>query len=447
MSSRIVWSEGLFVKPQHFQEQFSHIESEIYNRINYLIPYPFGMIDFEINQEQLSLGKISLSFAKGIFKDGTVFDAPNVDILPDALDTKDAKGTLSHKILYLAIPLKVAGGCEYAEDHASFQNSSARFLTFPHTVKDVTAQDGGITEIITGKIKLRLMLESDDMSNFDAIPIAKILEKQADGTIILDNQYISCSINSKRISRLSRFINDLAESLSQRAEDLAGKMGDPEHSDVASVTDFMLLQMLNRWSPIFHHLNASPKLHPMNLYESLIQLCGEISTFTSESRRPMHLPSYYHEDLEKSFSPLIMQIRQNLSAVLQPNAIAISLRKIRDTLYTAAISDRQVIDKYEFILAVSADVLSDKLRTEFPAQTKIASTEKIRELVNLHLPGISIQALPIAPRQLPYHAGYIYFQLAQSSTAWADMREASGFAIHTSGHFPQLKMQLWAIKK
>lgn len=411
------------------------------------MPYPFGMIDFSINQEQLSLGKVSLSFAKGIFKDGTVFDAPNIDILPDALDIKEDKGILNNKIVYMAIPLKVVGGCEYAKDNLSFKNSSARFLTFPHTTKDTTTPDGNITEIVSGKIKLRLMLETEDMSNFDAIPVAKILEKQADGAIVLDDQFIPCNINSKRISRLSRIINDLADSLTQRAETLASKMGTPEHSDVASVTDFMLLQMLNRWSPIFHHLNASPKLHPVVLYENLIQLCGEISTFTSESRRPIHLPSYYHEDQEKSFSAIIMLIKQNLSAVLQPNAMAVPLRKIRDTLYVATITDKQVIDRYEFILAVNADVLAEKLRNEFPAQTKVASVEKIRELVNLHLPGIDIQALPIAPRQLPYHAGYIYFQLSQASNAWKDMRNASGFAIHTSGNFPHLKMQLWAIKK
>ena len=44
-----------------------------------------------------------------------------------------------------------------------------------------------------------------------------------------------------------------------------------------------------------------------------------------------------------------------------------------------------------------------------PAQVTLASVEKIAKLVNEHLPGIPLQPLSVAPRQIPFHAGKTYF--------------------------------------
>jgi type VI secretion system protein ImpJ len=87
------------------------------------------------------------------------------------------------------------------------------------------------------------------------------------------------------------------------------------------------------------------------------------------------------------------------------------------------------------------------LRTQFPAQIKIGSVEKIRELVNLSLPGIQAAPLPVAPRQIPYHSGCAYFQLDRSNELWAQLAGSGGIAIHVAGEFPGLQMELWAIKE
>jgi len=71
----------------------------------------------------------------------------------------------------------------------------------------------------------------------------------------------------------------------------------------------------------------------------------------------------------------------------------------------------------------------------------------ISELVNLQLPGIKIHQLPVAPRQIPYHSGYTYFELDRSSKLWAKMSNTGGFAFHVGGEFPGLELEFWAIKE
>jgi type VI secretion system protein ImpJ len=66
--------------------------------------------------------------------------------------------------------------------------------------------------------------------------------------------------------------------------------------------------------------------------------------------------------------------------------------------------------------------------------------------VNSALPGIAMRPLPVAPRQIPYHAGVVYFQLDGDSPYWGKMTTSGGMAVHVSGDYPGLTMELWAIR-
>ena len=99
-----------------------------------------------------------------------------------------------------------------------------------------------------------------------------------------------------------------------------------------------------------------------------------------------------------------------------------------------------------FILAARADVPAEELRRRFPAQLKVGPVEKIRDLVNLQLPGVPVNAVPTAPRQIPYHAGFGYFELDQSNELWVQLKTSGGIAMHVAGEFPGLVLEFWAIR-
>jgi len=50
------------------------------------------------------------------------------------------------------------------------------------------------------------------------------------------------------------------------------------------------------------------------------------------------------------------------------------------------------------------------------------------------------------PRQLPYHAGFVYFELDQSNKLWPDLRNSGAIAMHVAGQFPGLALEFWAIR-
>ena len=55
--NRVVWSEGLFIKPQHFQQMQRSLEHNIDSRIRGLKDNFYGLLELQINQDHLSFGK------------------------------------------------------------------------------------------------------------------------------------------------------------------------------------------------------------------------------------------------------------------------------------------------------------------------------------------------------------------------------------------------------
>jgi type VI secretion system protein ImpJ len=126
--------------------------------------------------------------------------------------------------------------------------------------------------------------------------------------------------------------------------------------------------------------------------------------------------------------------------------VSIPLQDRRHGVRVGPLTDRNLLKAAQFVLSVQADMPGEQLRRVFPNTVKIGAVEHIRELVNVALPGIAIRPLPVAPRQIPFYAGATYFELDRGSPHWAQMQTSGGFAIHVSGDYPNLKMELWAIR-
>ncbi|PJG57730.1 type VI secretion system baseplate subunit TssK [Aeromonas cavernicola] len=438
--NRVIWREGLFIKPQHFQQQQRYADYALQARLSALSDYFYGLQSIVINEDYLSFGRISLVGATGILPDGTVFNIPNDDVLPAPLEITDA--SVANQKVYLALPLSVAGVNEVSEGG----HIATRLQADRQDVRDLHSEGGDVASLEVGRVSLRLMLEREDRSAYASLAIARILDKRAEGGLVMDPNFMPCSISVSAIPTLKRFLGESAGLVAERARSLSQRIAAPGQQGVADVAEFMMLQLLNRAQPQLAHLSRLGTLHPERLHEALVQLCGELMTFTDESRLPPEFPAYRHEDQQVSFEPVMLALRQALSTVLSPRAVSIQLRKHQYGVMVAVVNESELMTSAEFVLAVRARMPQEQLRKQLLQQTKVASSDKIRELISLQLPGIPLLPLPVAPRQLPYHAGYSYFQLDRQSPAWKMLAISNTLAFHIAGDFPELDMQLWAIR-
>src|SRR5690349_7602226 len=81
--SRVVWSEGMYLGPHHFQVQSRYFEDTIRFATSSLWFEPWGLAGCSLDPEALRNGTISLLHARAMFPDGLAFHMPESDPAPE----------------------------------------------------------------------------------------------------------------------------------------------------------------------------------------------------------------------------------------------------------------------------------------------------------------------------------------------------------------------------
>ena len=440
--NRVIWSEGTFLQPQHLQQHDRYLEAYVELRTRALRPYSWGFSELELDESLLELGRLAVRKARGGLPDGTPFDCPARDPLPAPLDIP---ATLRDSLVVLALPLRQPGVDE-ADLSGGPADGLARFVAGELEVKDTNATFDRTALIQIGRLRLQLLKEADVTAAYATLGVARVLERQSDNRVVLDRRYIPPMLDVGADQNLASIVRDIHGLLHQRGDALATRMSQPGPGGVGEIAEFLWLKTINRHEPLFAHLTNTAPLHPEQLYAACLELAGELCTFTQESRRPVPYPTYRHDDLAGSFAPVVADIRRSLSMVLERNAIPIPLEDRKFGLRVASIPDVELRRTARFVLAAKAQLPTERLQASLPTLVKIGPGERIRDLVNLNLPGIVLRSLPVAPRQIPFHAGFLYFELERSGDLWNQTEQSGVLALHIAGEFPGLELEFWAVR-
>ncbi|MGQ9366169.1 type VI secretion system baseplate subunit TssK [Azospirillum sp. ST 5-10] len=443
LDRKVVWQEGIFLRPQHFQQNERYTEWLVEARAGALRPYAWGIADLALDRAALKLGTVAVARARLVLPDGTPVsvEAGGGGPAPRRIPAGTADQTV-----YLCLPLRRPGAVDAVLDGAPAVPSGARFAARALEVGDSSGStaDAAVIEVAEPRLTLRLERESRD--DHVGIGIARIRTVTPAGEVALDERYLPPALDCAADPGLAGIPKELSGLLRSRAASLAGQLHQPGAGGLSELNDFLMLQAVNRANALFAHLATLPGLHPEELYRAMVALAGELATFVGQERLAPDFPTYRHDDLAGTFRPVLDTLRRQLSAVLQQTAIPLPLQEGKYGIHVSALADRTVLKNHQLILAVAANVPPETVRSGFPLQVKIGPVENIRDLVNLQLPGIALAPLPVAPRELPFHAGFTYFELDRASELWQNLFASGGFAFHVGSQFPGLRMEFWAIK-
>lgn len=440
--NKVMWTEGMFLQPQHFQQQDRFNARQLDSRLAAGQAWPWGFSSLQIDDAALLQGKVMITAARGVMPDGLAFAVPADDPAPPAFDVPaDARD----QVVVLAVPQARPGVTE-SDVEGGETAMPPRWRVADIEAADVHATSLREAPVQVGRLNLRLMLARDAGEGYTALGAVRVVERRADGRVLLDSQYVPPMLHAPAHAVLDSHLREVHGMLHQRGEALGARLAQPGRAGVGEIVDFLLLQAVNRHQPLFAHLQRLPVLHPERLYELCLALAGELSTFR-DARRPAAYPEYRHDDLAGCFRAVMADLRQSLSMVMEQTAIPIELQERKYGIRVALISDVELLRNAMFVLAVNAQMPGEALRARFPTQVKIGPAERIRDLVNLQLPGVTLRALPVAPRQIPYHAGFTYFELeTRGNELWKQLETSGGLAMAIAGEFPGLALEFWAIR-
>jgi hypothetical protein len=285
--NKVVWSEGMFLRTQHFQQQDRYVERLVRDAAAGLASFGWGVRELRLNTALLETGKLALSECQGVLPDGTPFAVPDDADHPPPLELGEAA---REGVVYLAAPVHQPGTAEV--DPADAPDGGARFRGQRFEATDAVAGMGGGAPIEVGRLRLRLLHETEDRAGYVGLGIARVLEVRADRRIVLDPGYIPPCLHAGASPVLAGYLSELEGKITSLGDELARVVADPRSTGVAEVADFLMLLLVNRSQPVIAHLAALGRVHPEPLYGYLAGLAGEFATFTSATRRPPAFPVY-----------------------------------------------------------------------------------------------------------------------------------------------------------
>src|SRR5215471_12375613 len=116
--SRVVWSEGMYLGPHHFQTQNRYFEDSARFAIENSFFEPWGLVAYKLDESAIRNAEVAVRSAQGIFEDGLAFEMtgePPGDALPAPRKIRDIFPPLSEGLLMLlAVPPRLPGAanCE-----------------------------------------------------------------------------------------------------------------------------------------------------------------------------------------------------------------------------------------------------------------------------------------------------------------------------------------------
>ena len=440
-SLKPLWLEGMFLRPQHLQQHDRWFESTLEQRVQDLQPYSWGLRELEIDADALQIGQFQISAVELVLPDGTTFSTTRSGAISSARQvTVDDQG----KRVYLALPLKSFGQVELGESEQEIRRYSRR----TSEVRNTNEADKAQAAIAVGALTGKLVLEGESLDETVHIPIAEIETVSTQGEIKLSTSFIPPVLHAAASPHLISLIDQVRSLLRKRGDMLASNTSGQGESTRSGIMDMMALSITNQYEVLFDHIATSGRHSPELVYREFISLIGSFAAFGADNRRPPELPAYDHLDLRLTFQKLVAILDGLLSFVVEQNAINIPLSKRDYGVWLGETTNKMIYSEArKFVLIAHANVSLEVLRTQMPIHIKIGPVEKIRELVNLQLPGVPISPMSVAPRQLPYIQNAVYFAVDVDNELWPQLQSSAAFALHLSGDYPGLGLELWAVQE
>ncbi|WP_280041098.1 type VI secretion system baseplate subunit TssK [Pseudomonas sp. Hg5Tf] len=443
--SRVMWSEGMFLLPQHFQYQDEFHQHQLAEATLRSTPFHWGVQALQVDEDALANGTLQLKRLKLVFPDGSLFDAPQHDPLPAARDLKDLLKGNDLKV-YAALKLPEPFGLNYLEDGQE-QKSARRFRKQFDTLPDLNEGDLE-NEITSLRLNVVMLVDGDNLDGYSYCPIAR-LSRSNMGGFNLDPHFVHPTLHLGSHDtlvgmgkRLLGALHAKSKALSGRRRERADQIAEFGSSDV---TLFWLLNTVNRAYPQLAHLLAHPRLHPERLYLFLADLAGGLLTFTLDTQ--LHdLPEYDHHDPAASLVKLDEMIRVMLDNVVPNQCIVIKLNQTKPSYWQGQLQDPRLAEA-DFYISVHADMPGASLLELVPRAFKVGSPEDIEVVVNSAMPGVTLNHSTRLPNAIPVRLDNQYFAIEPHGLVYERMMNAQTICFYAPSAFTNLKLELMAVLK
>lgn len=454
---KVAWYNGMHMDKVHFEQQERYIERLINTKTARSFCNLYGIFEVEFSDDLLNLGKIALTKISGISQDGSVFNAPVDDLLPQALE-------ISHNITSPIITIKIPINTDSIADISlqnSFPNSKYIATNIPITSKihddindNVNSQINQTmqemqyiqekTSIVVGSLRLKLGLLGDKTPNELEIPIGKIKNIHSNKKIELDDKFIPTTLDISNNSFIRTFLEEMLFSIKQHKQILNQIFkGINQTKNTLDFSTYLSLNLLKKYYLIFSYLTNKEKLHPEFLYEKLIDFQADLLAISHNE--DFNFIPYIHNDLSSVFIPLSNNLRILFANITSPKYAMANIIDNGNGFFDCIFDNSSILQNGEIFIAISSTIPMNVLLENFSSQSKIHTQSSIKSIVTSQLRGLNIEPIPSIPSAIPHLSGYAYFKIDKKDPIFASFANQNTISIYLTNNIANPDIKLWAL--
>jgi len=427
VTNRVLWSEGLFLRPQHFQQQDRATEALVHGALRASHLQPWGFSALALDSASLDVGRVAIASARGLFPDGTPFAIPETMDPPEPLAI--ARDGSPGPVL-LALPVEASGGASFDPVHA--EPSGARYRGVLARLRDAVRNGADPEEIELARPVPLLLLPGAPAGGYTTLPVAEPDSLRADGSLALADGFLPPAVAAGAVPFYARLLQEIVTGLDRVAE-AHGEM--VRGGAGRSVEHLLVLELANAAGPRLAHMAAEDLFHPSEIFRELAGLAGRMATYGSGSRRLSALPPYDHASPGPAFAALADTLRALILTLryVEPKSRALPVVRHATNIWKIRVDNPEILATSRIVLRVGSDLSEDALRRIFSRQATVGSPTEFEALWRARLPGIPLKPLHSQPREIPYDGDRLCLELDRQSAYWDALRDAPGFVLGVSG--------------
>lgn len=443
--NRVVWREGALLAPQHLQQQERHLHNQIRLCFSASHPYPWGILEIDIDEGPLNQGEFQLKKLRAILPDGLYVSCGDNATRPETRSFVNAFHELDDSILvYLAIPLEHPGIRSFDETPGDLSPTSRKTRYCVHTerVYDQT-QEREESEIQTATPRCKVMFGAENRDDYVSMPIARIINTGK--SYILDENYVPPALCLSGGGPLQRRATAFVSKLHKRVEELQDyRITRHEQNAEFNPRDtaiYMWLFALSSRCLSLRAINEAPMTSPFELYLKLIELAGQLGVLVPTQKR---LPDikYNHTNLQETFAPLFDLLLELIGFVFRKSYRSLSLTRRSDGMWLSEIKDDILGLHGDYVLAITTNQSAEQIARKTPDLAKMASYSKISQLVHSATRGAPLRPLHQPPETIPYRKQTVYFEIDRSSSHWQAIVNERNIAVYVGAPIEHTDMEV-----
>jgi type VI secretion system protein ImpJ len=458
----------MLLQPQHFQQQDHYHEGRLHRYVWLFSPFSWGVYRLRVNDQGLQNFVFEIENCEILTFDGSLLRF-GADAIPAT--ARIAPRSFEHDLdpagkplaVYLGVRRLQAGesnvgslngaGPDGVHDGATVRR---RFLLEESEVPDIFAGNDHTCQVqyLVHDAQILFDVADERAQNYELVKIAEINRSPDGKGSTLSKQYVPPSISIKSSAVLEAMLKEMRDLLTAKGRELGtySRRGGKDSPELGArdLGYLLMVQMINRYVPQFHHHLEAGHSHPEMLYLLLRELVGELSTFSQTTSvlgargGDNGLPAYQHTDLWPCFSLATERVRDLLNE-LTTAPVGDILLKHDGEFFAATLDEQFLTGDNRYYLAIRSDLTPAQLYKLLQETGKITSRDDMANLQKSFLFGLKIEVLGSPPEELRMRAHYRYFLIDQRSEHWQRIKRQSNIAVYSTALPPDTEIRLLAI--